>query len=223
MFKRRVVERRAGYSFLGHVRRVVRTYGVIRGVVLPLGTAALVAGAALADCHGADLTGPQKPKMSPTGGSLNDTYTIKQPAPIQLAFPALPPTDPCTGAPIVWDQGHTMLQGTIQVSTDDAGRLHVQFHFNSQGKATAPAGAPQWVGSQVYDSQDFTILDATNQDTYHFEWDMKMVQQGETSTGTNTVLGTGDDFYMHIVGDFGPQPTFLPASAQATPVQGKCQ
>ena len=219
-------DRRAGYSFRAHVRRVVETKGLTH-IALTLGATAIVAGTAFANCSSSDITGPSSdpaPVSSTTAPVQADietqsTITAKQPAPFRLPIAALPPNNPCTGEPIVWDHGSTMVQGTLQTSAGLDGRLHVQFHLNAQGNGVSGASATRvrrYSGSQEYNSQTLS-MPANSTERFKFEWNVKVIAKGETGT-----LVPEDDFFLHIVSTIGPPPDFFPEAASATAPPGGC-
>src|SRR5688500_1503403 len=115
MFGKRRKDRRVGYSFRAHFRRVVETKGFTH-VALTLGATAVIAGTAFANCSSSDITGPPSDDVSTVTSApapvqsdieTQSTITTKQPAPFRLPFAILPPTNPCTGEPVVWDHGST--------------------------------------------------------------------------------------------------------------------
>lgn len=235
MFEKRRDDRRVGYSFRAHVRRVVENKGFTR-VAMTLGATAIVAGTAFANCSSSDITGPSsdppRASLEPTSTSTTtaplqqeevtttSTITTKQPAPFRLPFAALPPTNPCTGEPITWDHGSTMMQGTAQTSTGLDGRMHVQFHLNAQGQGVSGANAVKvrkYSGSQEYNSQSFTVLTGASE-KYKFEWSVKVIARGESGA-----LAPEDDFFLHVVTTIGPAPDFFPEAADATAPPGRCQ
>ena len=65
MFKRFKTERRGGYSFTGHVRRLIKNKGVA-GVTAPLALTALIAAIAFAHCRSSSITGPAEPTQKAT-------------------------------------------------------------------------------------------------------------------------------------------------------------
>ena len=233
MFEGRRKDRRAGYSFRAHVRRVVETKGFTH-VALTLGATAIVAGTAFANCSSSDITGPSSdpprmtlepaPVTSPTSSTegtatTQSTITTKQPAPFKMPFAALPPNNPCTGEPVVWDHGTTMMQGTAQTSTGLDGRMHVQFHLNASGQGVSGASATRarkYSGSQEYNSQSFTVL-ADQTERYKFEWNVKVIARGESGA-----LAPEDDFMLHVVATMGPAPNFFPEALSATAPPGEC-
>ena len=227
MFGKRKKDRRVGYSFRAHFRRVVETKGFTH-VAMTLAATAIVAGTAFANCSSSDITGPSSSddvstvtsEPAPVQGDVETqtTTTVKQPAPFKLPFAMLPPTNPCTGEPVVWDHGSTMMQGTLQTSTGLDGRLHVQFHLNAQGRGQSGASATRvrkYSGSQEYNSQLFTLTLPSTQ-RFKFEWNVKVIAQGESGA-----LHPEDDFLLHVVATFGPAPDFLFESAEAT-APGQC-
>ena len=220
-------DRRVGYSFRAHVRRVVETKGFSR-VALALGGTAIVAGTMFAYCSSSDITGPSSETTTVSEPTTTSTdistttdasITTSKTGPFKLTFAALPPTNPCTGEPVVWDHGSTMIQATIQTSTGTDGRMHVQFHLNAQGRGESGLTATRkrkYSGSQEYNSQTFTVLSGdTNK--FKFEWNVKVIAQGETGT-----LHPEDDFVLHVVATFGPAPDFFPEAADATAPPGDC-
>ena len=226
MFGKRRKDRRVGYSFRAHFRRVVETKGFTH-VALTLGATAVVAGTVFANCSSSDITGPSSdpvtvaasPAPAQSDIETQSTITTKQPAPFRLPFAALPPASPCTGEPIVWDHGSTMMQGTLQTSTGLDGRMHVQFHLNAQGHGESGPTATKvrrYSGSQEYNSQTFTVL-ANATEKFKFEWTVKMIARGESGT-----LHPEDDFFLHVVSTFGPPPDFFPEAADATAPPGGC-
>jgi hypothetical protein len=109
-----------------------------------------------------------------------------------------------------------MMQGTTQISGPSLdGRMHVQFHLNAQGQGAS--ATRRYTGSQEYNSQDFTFLSG-DRNRFKFEWNVKMIAKGEDGT-----LMPGDDFFLHVVQEFGPAPEFLPDAPGATADQGECR
>jgi hypothetical protein len=62
-------DRRRGYSFPGHFRRVVNTKG-LRHVIRSVGGTLLIVGGTLAYCSGSSITGPQPPRELTTRKSV---------------------------------------------------------------------------------------------------------------------------------------------------------
>ena len=209
MFGKRRTDRRGGYSLLGHLRRVIQTQGAGR-VFVSLGGAVVLVGAMLANCS--DITGPgqdtrqaaQPVAARPDEMSSAGTISTKT-GPFIIPMSSLPLNNPCTGDAIVWDRGKTLMQGYTQSSTGSDGRVHIQFHFstNGQGFSTTPVKTRYYSGSEEYDSQTFTT---PTTDRFWFEWNLKMIARGEDGV----TLFDGDDFVMHIKMRMGPEPTFFP-------------
>ena len=212
MFEKWRTDRRTGYSFRGHFKRIVENRGFGR-VALTLGAAALVAGTAFANCSGSSITGPAADPAPPPAPQMQ-TFTTKT-GQFRLPLAALPPASPCTADPIVWDQGSTMIQSTMQTSTGLDGRFHVQFHLNAQGQGAS--ATRRYSGSQEYNSQEFTVLSG-DKNKFKFEWNVKVIARGEDGT-----LFPEDDFHLHVVATMGPAPNFFPEAADATAPPGECR
>ena len=213
---RQRTDRRTGYSFRAHFKRVVETKGFSR-IALSLGATAVIAGTAFANCSSSDITGPSsdRPPAASAPTPQASTETAKE-GPFKLPFPALPAASPCTGEPIAWDHGMTMVQGTTQITADPlAGRLHIQFHLNASGQGVS--ATRRYSGSQEYNSQLISVPTG-NQDRYKFEWNVKMIAKGEDGR-----LVPEDDFFLHVVQTFGPQPNFIPDVPEALALPGECK
>ena len=224
-------DRRVGYSFPAHFRRVVETKG-FGHVALTLGATAVIAGTAFANCRGSDITGPSSdgPRSSmdvtsttttttsttSTTSSSNTsvTETTKE-GPFKLPFALLPPANPCRGDAIAWDHGSTMIQGTTQITLGSDGRYHAQFHFNAQGRGESPTR--KYSGSQEYNSQSITV-DATSTTKLRYVWNLKIIAKGEDGN-----FAPADDFFLQVVATIGPPPTFVPELAEATALPGECR
>lgn len=225
-------DRRVGYSFRAHFKRVLETKGFSH-VALTLGATALIAGTAFANCRGSDITGPSSdpPRAamdvsststtsatstttSTTTSTSSTTETTKE-GPFKLPFALLPPANPCRGDAIAWDHGSTVIQGTTQITLGSDGRYHAQFHFNAQGRGTS--AARKYSGSQEYNSQTITV-DPTSTNKFRYGWNVKIIAKGEDET-----LFPGDDFVMHVVATIGPPPTFIHELAEATAPPGECR
>ena len=228
-------DRRTGYSFRAHVRRIVESKGLTR-TALTLGATAVIAGTAFANCSSSDISGPSSDEgarattdvVSPTSEPSTVTTTTttatsspQKTGPVKLFFAALPPKNPCTNDDILWDRQKSMLAITTQTSTGTDGRMHVQFHFNSQAHGTAALRPVHYTGSQEYNSQTFTYLpEAGNENYMKFEWNMKMVAKGESGPLGEETLLEGDDFFLHIVAYPGEPPTFVPVP-EGVSVEGR--
>src|SRR5438093_9899056 len=107
MFRKFGHDRRKGYSFVDHVRRVVATKGLMR-VVTSLGGTVLVAALALAHCSSSDITGPKRSVNPPSGISKwgdGTTTTWLPPAyfgPLTVPITVIPPYSACTNQDIFW-------------------------------------------------------------------------------------------------------------------------
>jgi hypothetical protein len=216
MFENRRRDRRSGYSFRAHFRRIVETKGFGR-IALSLGATAIIAGTAFANCSGSDITGPADPSSAATPGvGTQASTTVKSPAPFRIPMPLLPTNNPCNGdGPIIWDHGSTMIQGTTQVSSSLDGRFHAQFHLNAQGQGTSPTR--RYTGGQEYNSQTFTFLLGDN-NKFKFEWNVRLIAKGEDGT-----LFPEDDFHLHIVQTMGAAPDFIPEVTEVTAPPGECK
>ena len=213
---KRQKDRRGEYSFRAHFKRLVETKGFSR-LALSLGATAVIAGTAFANCSSSDITGPSSdpPPAASAPGPQAATETAKE-GPIKLPFPALPAASPCTGDVIAWDHGMTMMQGTTQITADPlGGRIHIQFHLNASGQGTS--ATRRYSGSQEYNSQLFT-LSPSNKDPFRFVWNVKMIAKGEDGR-----LMPEDDFFLHVIQTFGPQPDFIPGVPEALALPGECK
>lgn len=229
-------DRRSGYSFRAHFKRVVETKGFTH-VALTLGATAVIAGTAFANCRGSDITGPGDPParvttdLASTTTATTSTVTSEasvtstapsKVGPMKLPFSALPPKNPCTGEDILWDREKSNLAATIQISTGTDGRTHIQYHFNSQAHGTSALRPVRYTGSQEYNSQTFTYVpEAGEAGRQKFEWNVKMIAKGESPTG-GEFLSPDDDFHLHIVAYSGFQPDFVPTGVDVTPFESEC-
>lgn len=207
-------DRRAGYSFPGHFRRVVETKGFAQ-VVLTLGAAAIVAGTAFANCGGNSITGPSSDVAAAPAPPGKPQLETSKTGPARSTFITLPLTHPCTGETIIWDHGATMIESTAQFSTGLDGRVHVQFHMNSYGQGAS--ATRRYSGSHEYNSQLFTVMLGDN-NKFKFEWNMKMIARGE-----GEALFEDDDFVLHLVQTFSPPPDPIPDIPEATIPPGECR
>ena len=212
MLKRLKRDRRQGYSFIGHARRVIATKG-IRRVAMSLGGTALVAAVAFARCSSSSITGPNsgngttqssggEVSTGPTNnGSLTEMWLPAATfGPIKLTVTVIPPYSPCTNQSILWspDKQYTIMSGYTQSST--AGSLRTQFHLASWALgvtdpislATTDAGWRKYAGTENYDTQQRVY--STGMEKYKEEWDMKIL-----SYGPNDERHDEDDFFLHMV------------------------
>lgn len=196
-------DRRGGYSFVGHLRRVLATRGVAR-VAGSLGATALIAVITFGRCKSSSITGPSSRSSTTTkptiNGGASDLGGPSQYGPIHIQAATLPPANPCTMQGVLWDgpNSFTNISSSIQMGTD--GQLHVRFHMNTQALGTSdpnnnPNNRPalNYNGSQEQDSQDFVVGTTSR---YHAEWNLKVMAKGNDGT-----LFDSDDFYLHMVMD----------------------
>lgn len=198
-------DRRGGYSFAGHLRRMLATRGYGR-VAGSLGATALIAAITFAKCRSSSITGPSSPSSSTTKPTMNapskdlGAAAPSQYGPIHIQAATLPPANPCTMQGVLWDgpNSFTNISSTIQMGTD--GNLHVRFHMNTQAQGTSDANnnpnnrpALNYNGSQEQDSQDFVVGSTSR---YHAEWNLKVMAKGNDGT-----IFDSDDFYLHMVMD----------------------
>jgi hypothetical protein len=219
MFNRFKSDRRQGYSFLGHVRRVVATKGFSR-LAASLGGTAVIAAVAFAHCSSSGITSPTSGNTRGTtagaahnGDGTDGTTTTWLPAakfgPITLLVTVIPPLSPCTQQGIFWEPGkqYTTMEGYTQSGTD--GSLKSQFHLASWAlgvtDVTIPAVDPRWrryAGSETYDTQE--RIYATGRERYKEEWNMKILAYGNSDERHDE-----DDFFLHVVIDIPVDPTSI--------------
>jgi hypothetical protein len=94
MFNSRRSDRRRGYSFLGHLQRVIRTKGLSR-VLLSIGGTLLVAVASFAYCGKNTITAPTEP--APKSAPKPQQQSVSAPKHAVAVFPTnlLPSVHPC--------------------------------------------------------------------------------------------------------------------------------
>jgi hypothetical protein len=222
MFNRLKSDRRQGYSFFGHWRRVVATKGFSR-VAVSLGGAAIIAAVALGNCRSSSITSPtsgntqgaaEGPGRSGSGDGGLTTNTWLPAAkfgPITLLVTVIPPYSPCTQQGIFWEPGKqfTTMQGYTQSSTN--GSLRSQFHLVSAAlgvtDVTVPATDDRWrkyVGGETYDTQERVY--STGRERYREEWNMKILAYGNRDERHDD-----NDFFLHVVVDIPVDPTSIPA------------
>ena len=214
MFKRLQSDRREGYSFTGHLRRMLVTKGAAR-IGISLGSTAVIAAIAFAHCSSSSITGPNRggggnnapsgvaQGPSKTEGLVTDTWL--PPArfgPLKVPMTVIPPFSPCTQQVIEWAVGkqYTIMEGTTQSST--GGQLKTQFALASWalGNTAPPALQPpladenwrKYAGTETYNSQERVY--ATGQEKFREEWNMKIL-----SYGRNDERHDQDDFFLHVV------------------------
>jgi hypothetical protein len=123
-------ERRHGYSFRGHLRRVVTEKG-LRHIALSLGGTALVLSGAFAYCSSSNITGPSLggPESKASGGlSPSGTGPTKSVSPEKKAvavfpsdlLPAFHPCDPLLGFSEM--EGQNEVTYTDEILYDETGK-----------------------------------------------------------------------------------------------------
>lgn len=133
MFGQRRSDRRQGYSFLGHLQRVLRTKGA-GNFLLSIGGTALIAGVAFAYCSKNSITGPAEPVPTASPSPITPSHsqsTVSGQKQAIAVFPTnlLPTIHPCD--PTV---AFTDMQGENDITYTD------EILYNSDG---TPSGDHQ--------------------------------------------------------------------------------
>jgi hypothetical protein len=221
MFKRFKFDRRQGYSFLGHVRRVIAVKGTTR-VAASLGGTALIAAIAFAHCSSSSVTGPKSPTSaqrsapSPSGPSKNyGTTNWLPPVVFTLNLPhvmllPIPNYSPCTHQAIVWDlpKSYSRVTNYLQSAAPPDPSLRSYDHVASWDVGvTDPASlgmdSDDWRRYKGYEEHDTDVrIFATGAERYKEEWDVKILAYGNRDQRCDA-----DDFYFHYVLKVQSDPT----------------
>jgi hypothetical protein len=186
-------ERRKGYSFPAHFRRIIATRGW-RQVVAVLGTTAVIAGVAFANCSSDKLTGPRTTR----GLGYNREAIVTQIDVGPAEMPATLPPNACNGDPVVWADTKTSTVGQIVVNTN--GTFHLKVHVSQNAKGYGSGQNPwnprrNYVGGDQYDQElDFT----PGTDVVNVEFNLKVIAKGEAGADGLTPLYPGDDYMLHM-------------------------
>jgi hypothetical protein len=135
-------DRRRGYSFPGHFRRVVKTKG-LRHIIRSVGGTLLIAGGTLAYCNSGSVTGPPPPReltarklvlAEPTGSTPSDLPATDAPGAGKTErFPIQGTRNNCHNLEAVPFHGHGSI--TLFVSDGDVThqRVQTQYVFDGTG------------------------------------------------------------------------------------------
>jgi hypothetical protein len=200
MFHGRRSDRRRGYSFRGHFRRVLETRGVGRVSASLCGTA-LVAGLFFAHCRSADVTGPGSPPSS----SPSQPTDPGSPKPSSEAFVSqtklsdidVPIVDrvnfdgsPCTHEPIEpGKNSHTYFMLMQVVTTSGQTMFHV--HINQEFVGVGVITGHKYSSSKEYDADFAPSYPVRSHGTLEYN----VIASGESLAGITYY--PGDDFLLH--------------------------
>ena len=187
-------DRRQGYSFPAHFRRIIEKRGW-RQVVGVLGTAVAVGGILFASCSTDKIAGPNSP---PVSGATKQAMVI----PIDVGPAVMPATLPptaCNGDPVVWTDTKTNTLGKIVVTT--SGVFQLKVHVSQTAKGYGSDQNPvkprlNYVGTDEYDQE---VTFAPNNDVVNVEFNLKVIAKGEAGPDGVAPLSPGDDFMLHML------------------------
>ena len=207
-------ERRKGYSFPAHFRRIIETKGW-RHVLAVLGGTAIGAGILFANCSSDTITAPSATR-APTGSNAEAIVTQIDVGPADM--PATLPPKGCNGDPIVWTDTKTNTVGQMVVTT--TGTYHLKVHVSQHAQGYGSGEDPwkprrNYIGSDEYDQEiNFT----PGNDVVNVEFNLKVIAKGEAGADGATPLFPGDDYMLHMI-----VPVRSNGQVQAARVDTRCQ
>ena len=222
--KKKGGDRRQGYSFRGHFKRVLETKGLRHILFSTLGTLA-VASVAFAYCGGSNITGPSSssggsvsapatgsPHDSPDDGGGDDHDRPIDPGLLKIPIDIGPPTaietsfgpidlpmdmqaTPCNHDIVNWDPRRTYVtMSGIMVLRPATGEVYIRGHFVQRS---------QGVGTIVLPTRKYTGYEEYDKEFYlrppvsanEEEFLLKIIAKGNIEPWP---LSPNDDFVMYV-------------------------
>lgn len=219
-FLERRRDRRRGYSFLGHFKRVRRTKG-LRHIALSTLSTVVIVGLTFAYCSGSSITGPTTsggevatvPASgggSQNGGEPDDggidpglliiPIDIGPPTAIETQFgpinlPVEMQATACNGDVVAWDPRRTYVTMSGYMALDPAtGRVRIKGHFiqRAQGTGTIVVPTRRYTGYEAYD-KEFLLVPPTSINEEEFL--LKIMAKGNIEPWP---LYPQDDYVLYV-------------------------